>query len=282
MSRKRAIAAVAVLLTSVAWMPGAFGQSVLETPSLTGDTTRTEVQRPSASNTLPQAIPVPPPRPVVVRDLQRLDLATGDQTRRVLVERSIAGTSDVVFAPGSDRLDDSGRVALRVLARALLSSEHATGTFMIGGYGDLGEASVRSAELGARRARVVRDFLVDAGRVPENRLLAAGWMGTSAETARQVTIDRIRLDQVDLAMFFGPGGVRERVIARAPVQVPTALVVPTTLIVRSPAPVAAVARPFASGFAERVAGNGCPLARHDLDDFQPGGPFVPCEAVSTR
>lgn len=41
-----------------------------------------------------------------------------------------------------------------------------------------------------------------------------------------------------------------------------------TMIVRTLAP--------SRGFHERRQGNGCVHARHDLDDFQPGGPFLPC------
>jgi hypothetical protein len=102
------------------------------------------------------------------------------------------------------------------------------------------------------RAQAVRDVLI-----------ASGQFGPS----------QIETGLVDRAA--GAGTVE---VAIAPAGAPSNLASPQhvastswrdrTTIVRTLAP--------PRGFHERREGNGCVHARHDLDDFQPGGPFLPC------
>lgn len=159
------------------------------------------------------------------------------------------------------RISDADRARLLDLARRADDPDGrgATLTVTAGveGPGDGWDERSRAAA----RARTVRDVLVDVGGIAPARV-------------RTSIVDRPGSDGVVSVMLVSPRTSTRALPGSRPVAFPRASVMSTTSLAETGA------RP-AHGFHASATGNGCVFARHDLDDFQPGGPFVPCAAPTT-
>jgi len=210
-------------------------------------------------------------------DLVREVEVTADRTAtRYRVDYRRAATYAVGFERDSAALAPQTKAELKALGRALASRALAGERYLIAGHADATGPEEHNLELSYRRARAVRDHLVEAFGIDPKRLVVAGW-GSSRPLDRRAPNDEANR-RVEVALIVhsvasrpagrmvrqgGPGG------ALAEVEVAT------IDLVGGPSDFEAGLR----GLPVRPAPRGCVQPTHDLDDFQTGGPILGCIPV---
>jgi outer membrane protein OmpA-like peptidoglycan-associated protein len=208
------------------------------------------------------------------RILREVDVTAERVTTRYQVDFRRALSFPVVPGRGGETLSPETRAELRSLARALASPELARERFLIAGHADAAGAESRNIELSYERARVVRDYLVEAHGIDPRRLVAAGWGSIrlpEGSTPRSGHGRRVEIALLVRALSSQPAG---RLVRRRGDAAPIAMIDP----VGDP-------HAFEAGLrlpAIRPAPEGCIQPTHDLDDFQPGGPIIGCIPIRTR
>lgn len=95
--------------------------------------------------------------------------------RRVLVDYRHAIDMTVYFAYDSTHLTETGRFELDKLGAALMTDDLRPHSYLIAGHTDARGSAAYNRALSRRRARAVRDYLIDEWNVDPNRLRVHGW-----------------------------------------------------------------------------------------------------------
>lgn len=160
------------------------------------------------------------------------------------------------------RIGDADRARLVALARRANDPDLRDWSLVVTAGAEAGPDGSPEQGLAALSARTVRDLLVDVGGIAPARIRSS--VARRPDPTGAVTV-ALAAPQ---ARTSAAPGVRPGAPARV-------------LLAPMPVTVATGHRP-AGGFHAGPAGNRCAFARHDLDDFQPGGPFLPCAPPAVR